>query len=369
MVKNIKVSLKHTNYNIYIGHDLIEKADHYHKKFFKLRPKIVVFDAGLTNSAMLKTFLNKLGKLGGNTITIPIPPGEKSKSIKTLEKLYNNLLSSEIQRDTVIYAFGGGVIGDLVGFAAATILRGVDYVQIPTTLLSQIDSSIGGKTAINTSYGKNLIGAFYQPKLVLIDIDTLSSLPQRQMKTGYAEMIKYAIINDLKFFEWLEKYGKNVLFKNNKYMVDAIFNCVLSKAKIVSKDEKEKNKRALLNLGHTFAHAFEKNSNFNDITHGEAVSVGLVLAARLSSKLDYCDLQHSRRVESHLRQLGLPTEISNLFTNNIKADKIIKTMKLDKKSLNKIIRFILLKGIGKAFICDKVPEKDLKKFLIENGAT
>ena len=213
MVKNIKVSLKHTNYNIYIGHDLIKQADHYHKKFFKLRPKIVAFDASLTNSAMLKTFLKKLGE---NTITVSIPSGEKSKSIKALEMLYNNLLSSKIQRNTVIYAFGGGVIGDLVGFAAATILRGVDYVQIPTTLLSQIDSSVGGKTAINSIYGKNLIGAFYQPKLVLIDIDTLSSLPQRQMKTGYAEMIKYAIINDLKFFEWLEKNGKNILSKNNE---------------------------------------------------------------------------------------------------------------------------------------------------------
>ena len=366
MIKSIKVSLKHTNYNVYIGHDLIEKADHYHKEFFKVRPKIVAFDASLSNTAMLKTFLKKLGK---NTKRIPIPSGEKSKSIKALEILYDNLLSAGIQRDTVIYAYGGGVIGDLVGFAAATILRGVDYVQIPTTLLSQIDSSVGGKTAINSSYGKNLIGAFYQPKLVLIDIDTLSSLPQKQMKTGYAEMIKYAIINDLRFFEWLEKNGKNILSKNNEYIGEAIFKCVFSKAKIVSEDEKDKNKRTLLNLGHTFAHAFEKNSNFNDITHGEAVSVGLVLATRLSYKLYYCELQDSRRVENHLRQLGLPTEISNLFTNNIKADKIIKAMQLDKKTFNKIIRFILIRGIGKAFICDKVLEKDLKKFLIENGAT
>ena len=366
MIKNIKVSLKHTNYNIYIGHDLIEKADHYHKEFFKVRPKIVAFDANLSNTALLKTFFKKLGK---NTKKLPIPSGEKNKSIKALEILYDNLLSAGIQRDTVIYAYGGGVIGDLVGFAAATILRGVDYVQIPTTLLSQIDSSVGGKTAINSSFGKNLIGAFYQPKLVLIDIDTLSSLPQKQMKTGYAEMIKYAIINDIKFFEWLEKNGKNILSKNNEHLVEAIFKCVFSKAKIVSEDEKDKNQRTLLNLGHTFAHALEKNSNFNDITHGEAVSVGLVLATSLSYKLYYCELQESKRVEKHLRQLGLPTEISNLFTKNIKADKIIEAMKLDKKNFNKIIRFILIRGIGKAYDCDRVLKKDLKEFLIENGAT
>ena len=365
MVKTVNTCFHHTNYKIYIGKNILEKIDFYHKSLFQNRPKLITYDKNLYQTS---TFNILLKQFGNKTKTIPIKSGEESKSIKSLEKLYNNLLSAGIDRDSVIYALGGGVIGDLVGFAAATILRGVDYVQIPTTLLSQIDSSVGGKTAINNQYGKNLIGSFYQPKLVIIDIDTLSSLSQRQMKTGYAEMVKYAIINDLNFFKWLEKNGRHVLNKEDKCLEKSIHQCISSKVNIVSKDEKDKNERALLNLGHTFAHAFEKNSNYSNMTHGEAVSVGLLLASKLSNKLKYCDLEDTIRIEEHLGQLQLPTKIQNLFPKNIRANDIIASMKLDKKNYGNIIRFILIKGIGKAFICDKVKEKDLKEFLIENGA-
>lgn len=365
MVKLIKIKLKSSDYNIYIGNKILEKADLYHNNLFKNRPKIIAFDKNLYKTSIFR-ILSK--RLGNNTKVIPIEPGEESKSLKGLEKLYNSLLKAGINRDTVIYALGGGVTGDLVGFAAATILRGVDYVQIPTTLLSQIDSSVGGKTAINNRYGKNLIGSFYQPKLVLVDIEALQSLSQRQIKTGYAEMVKYAIINDPNFFEWLENNGQQILNKDHKCLEKSVYSCISAKVNIVSKDEKDKNQRALLNLGHTFAHAFEKNSNYKDLTHGEAVSVGLILASKLSHKLKYCSIEDAIRIEEHLDKLKLPVKIQNLFSKNVRADAIIKAMKLDKKNLDKLIRFILIKGIGKAFICDKVKEDVLKKFLIENGA-
>ena len=366
MVKKVKISLKDTSYHIHIGNNLLTKINNFHKNRFNDRPKILTYDKNLSETPILSVIRKKLGS---STRSIAIEPGEKSKSIMALEKLYNNLIKAGVDRGTVIYVFGGGVAGDLVGFAASTILRGLDYVQIPTTLLSQIDSSVGGKTAINSKYGKNLIGSFYQPSLVLIDIDTLKTLSERQMKSGYAEMIKYAIINDLSFFKWLEKNGTNILSKNNSYLEESIKKCVISKAKIVSLDEREKKQRTLLNLGHTFAHAFEKKSNFTQMTHGEAVSVGIVLAAKLSSKLKYCKEVESNRIENHLKSLKLPTELKHLFSKNIKATSLIESMKLDKKNYNNVIRFILIKGIGKAFICDKVEENDLKNFLTENGAT
>ena len=364
MPQIINVNLKNNSYNIIIGENILENIDDLHRKYFGQRSKIIIFDKKLSKSIYLKLLITKLGK---ETKSISIPSGEKSKSINVLNNLYNKLFLNSIDRNTVIYAFGGGVIGDLSGFAAATYMRGIDYVQVPTTLLSQIDSSVGGKTAINSPYGKNLIGAFYQPKLVLIDINTLGSLPKKQMLSGYAEMVKYSLINDSSFFLWLEKYGKNILEKDKKKLEYAIAVCCKSKSKIVAEDEKEKGLRALLNLGHTFGHAFERIANFKHFTHGEAVSVGTILAFKLSNELNYCSIDDVSRVNNHFNLIKLPIHITDLLKNKVKATDIIKAMKLDKKTVNNIIKLILVKGIGKAFICDTIDEKNLSVFLKNNG--
>jgi len=366
MAKTVKVNLKNNAYNIIIGDNIIENINNFHQQYFNQRPKVVIFDNKLSESIYLRLLITKLGK---ETKNISIPSGEKSKSLKILSNLYDQLFSHNVDRNTVIYAFGGGVIGDLSGFAASSYMRGIDYVQVPTTLLSQIDSSVGGKTAINSSYGKNLIGAFYQPKLVLIDINTLNSLPKKQMITGYAEMVKYGLINDENFFLWLEKNGKHILHKDIKKLEYAIAICVKSKARIVAKDEKEKGLRALLNLGHTFGHSFERIANFKHFTHGEAVSVGTILAFKISNELNYCSLEDFNRVNNHFKKIKLPTHINDLLKKKVKAADVIKTMKLDKKTINNIIKLILVKGIGKAFICDTIDEKRLNLFLKNNGFT
>lgn len=364
MSKVIKVNLKDNSYAIHIGADILNKLDKFHKDYFNNRSKIVIYDKILNKSIYLKLIIKRLGK---NTNIIPINSGEKSKSQKSLYNLYNKLFSCKVDRNSVIYAFGGGVIGDLVGFAAATYMRGIDYVQIPTTLLSQIDSSVGGKTAINSSFGKNLIGAFYQPKLVLIDINTLDSLPNKQMISGYAEMIKYGLIDNKSFYLWLEKHGKNIINKNKKDLQKAIYICCKAKASIVKKDEKEKGQRALLNLGHTFGHAFERLANFKKFSHGEAIAVGTILAFKFSVELELCMEKDFDRVYNHFNDINLPCEINHLFKNNIKTVDIIKSMKLDKKTIDSEIRLILVKGIGKAFISNKTNEKQLSKFLKNNG--
>ena len=364
MPQTVNVRLKNNSYNIIIGDSILEKIDELHRQHFGQRSKIIIFDKKLSKSIYLKLLIAKLGK---ETKSISIPSGEKSKSINILNNLYNKLFSNNIDRNTVIYAFGGGVIGDLSGFAAATYMRGIDYVQVPTTLLSQIDSSVGGKTAINSPYGKNLIGAFYQPKLVLIDINTLVSLPKKQMLSGYAEMVKYSLINDSSFFLWLEKHGKNILEKDNKKLEYAIAVCCKSKSKIVAQDEKEKGLRALLNLGHTFGHAFERIANFKYFTHGQAISVGTILAFKLSNELNYCSIDDFSRVNNHFKSMKLPIHITDLLKNKVKATDIIQAMKLDKKTVNNIIKLILVKSIGKAFICETVDEKNLSMFLKNNG--
>jgi len=363
MNKTIKVNLKNNEYKIIIGYGAINSINQLHKQYFPKRNKIIIYDKKLQKNSTFKLLLNKFGK---NTESISVPSGEESKSIYRLEKIYNKLFKLKIDRNTVIYAFGGGVIGDLAGFVSATIMRGIDYVQIPTTLLSQIDSSVGGKTAINSKYGKNLIGSFHQPKLVLIDTKTLNSLPKNQMISGYAEMVKYALINDEKFFTWLEKNGKFILKKNFKKLEYSIHKCCKLKVAIVEKDEKEKGKRALLNLGHTFAHALERVSNYKGFTHGEAVSVGLILAFKLSYKFKYCNLKDLNRVTKHFNELELPKNISDIMKQKPKSSEIVSAMKLDKKTINNVINFILAKGIGKAFKCGTVKEKPLRLFLDEN---
>ena len=294
-----------------------------------------------------------------------LPSGEAVKSFSFFEKIVNWLLETGIERDDLIIAFGGGVIGDLVGFAASTTLRGVDFIQIPTTLLSQVDSSVGGKTGINSSFGKNLIGSFHQPCLVLIDTEVLKSLSDRLLRAGYTEIVKYALINNKDFFSWLEKNGHLILAGDKEALRHAIFVSCCSKAEIVSNDERETGQRALLNLGHTFGHAIESINQYKkNINHGEAVSIGIVFALKLSQELKHLDNKKVDNAIKHLKDIGLPTSLPKSIKKNTTLKKFVLAMKKDKKVKRGKINLILLKKIGKAFITNKFPEEKLNKVIL-----
>jgi len=282
----------------------------------------------------------------------------------------NQILGLKIERDTTLLALGGGVIGDLAGFAAAIILRGIDFVQIPTTLLAQIDSSIGGKTGINTAYGKNLVGAFYQPKLVLTDVNCLDTLPKREMLAGYAEVVKYGLINNAKFFDWLEENGNALCNGNKAYRRYAIFVSCQTKSKIVSKDELEQGERTLLNLGHTFGHALEAETGFSQVLlHGEAVAIGIGLAYDLSYKLGFCAHADLERVRTHYKSVGLPSCPHDVEGVNWDVSSLLTHMKSDKKVKNGKIRFVLARGIGETFITDEIALRNVRETLERNTST
>lgn len=290
-----------------------------------------------------------------------IDGGEKAKSWPYLEEIVGWLLENGVDRHALFIALGGGVIGDLGGFAASCVLRGVPYVQIPTTLLAQVDSSVGGKTGINTAQGKNLVGAFYQPKTVICDADALKTLPDREIKAGYAEIVKYGLINDSDFFEWLEANGQKVLALDPAALSHAVKTSCASKAAIVGADERESGMRALLNLGHTFAHALEAAAGFDGrLLHGEAVSIGMVLAHRLSVKMGLCSGQDAVRMENHLKSCGLKTEVRDITPAlSQSAEEITALMKHDKKNVSGTLTFILTRGIGQAFTSSAVSMDDV----------
>ena len=288
---------------------------------------------------------------------------EKLKSFSNYAKISEKILNFNIDRSTKIVAIGGGTLGDLSGFIASTILRGVDLILFPTTLLSQVDSSIGGKNGINTNSGKNLVGTFYQPKLVYIDPKILKTLPKREILSGYAEIIKHGIINDIKFFNWLHKNSKKILNLNNKILSEAIYKSIIIKRKYVLKDEKENlknnNSRAILNFGHTFGHALETYYKYNKkLTHGEAISIGMIIAAILSYKLGYLTLNHLNIIKSHFKLNNLPMSDNKMFN-----EKIFKIIEKDKKNDNKKINFVLIKKIGSAFLSNNLNLNKIKKTL------
>lgn len=288
------------------------------------------------------------------------PPGEESKSFARLEALLGWMLDLGIDRKSVVFALGGGVVGDLAGFAAAVVLRGVPYVQIPTTLLAQVDSAVGGKTAIDMPQGKNLVGAFHQPVLVLSDLAMLDTLPEREMRAGYAEIVKYGLLGDEVFFAWLERGGSDVLRREPASLRHAILESCRAKAAIVKADEREENGlRALLNLGHTFGHAFEAAAGFGGaLLHGEAVAIGMVCAFDLSARLGLCPEEESRRARAHLAAAGLPVTLAQVSElRNVAPENFLERMRADKKSTGGRIGFILARGIGKAFEAKDVPEE------------
>lgn len=294
--------------------------------------------------------------------TISVEPGESSKSLENYCRTAEKILSLGIDRKTILIALGGGVVGDLAGFLAATLLRGIDFIQIPTTLLAQVDSSVGGKTGVDSAYGKNLIGAFHQPLLVIADTTVLTSLPTREMKAGYAEIVKYGLLGDRPFFEWLEEHGSDVLSGDSGAVTAAVAASCRAKAAIVAEDEREGGRRALLNLGHTFGHALEAESGFGEaLNHGEAVSVGMVLAFDLSVRLGHCPANDLMRVRSHLLRHGLP--VSPPRDVGFAATGLIRRMQSDKKAERGRLTFVLVRGIGEAFVARDVQTSSVEAAL------
>ena len=301
----------------------------------------------------------------GFTVTsLTVDAGEASKSFAGLQGLVGRMLDLPVVRSSPVIALGGGVVGDLAGFAAAVTLRGLPFIQIPTTLLAQVDSAVGGKTGINASQGKNLIGAFYQPAAVLADTGVLASLPDRQLRAGYAEVVKYGALGDAGFFDWLSENGVGVLALDGAAISLAVAACCTAKARIVAEDEREAGRRALLNLGHTFAHALEAECAYDGrLLHGEAVSIGMALASRLSAELGHCSAADADRLRDHLAGAGLPVEMTQIERFSVDPDRLIAHMRHDKKVQDDALVFILLRRLGEAFVSRDVPIEAVRAVL------
>ncbi len=352
--KIVKIDLDTRGYNINIGQSLLTNLGAYLPFEMKGKKAFIVTDENVESYALtVKAQLESLGV--GFCDVMVLPFGEKTKSYERLIQLHEWMLEHNIHRNSVVFAVSGGVIGDLAGFAASTVMRGVPYIQIPTTLLSQVDSSVGGKTGINTQYGKNLVGAFYQPEAVIADIDSLKTLPRRELLAGYAEVVKYGLIGDRSFFDWLQSNAKSIIDLDPKAISYAIEVSCKAKAAVVEADEREGGKRALLNLGHTFGHALEAAAGYDgSLLHGEGVSIGTVMAFDLSVKMGLCPPEDAQLVKDHFKAMGLPVDARNIRTN---VDDLIATMRRDKKAMDNVMIFIVVSGIGQAFISKEVPEQ------------
>jgi 3-dehydroquinate synthase len=350
----VPVALGERSYDVHVGPGLLEQAGKLLSAKFERKNLVIVTDENVAG-LHLPRFKKSLSSANIASRTVILPPGEGTKDFAHLERLTGDLLEKGVERGTLLVALGGGVIGDLAGFAAAITLRGIDFIQIPTTLLAQVDSSVGGKTAIDTPQGKNLVGAFHQPRLVMADIAVLSTLPRRQLLAGYAEIAKYGLINDPAFFAWLEGHGKALLDGNEADRLEAVAVSIKSKADIVSRDERETGDRALLNLGHTFAHALETEIGYgDDLLHGEAVAAGICFAFALSARLGLCPATDAERVRRHFSSVGLPANFKSLPKHRWQPDALLAHMQRDKKVRDKRIRFILARGIGKSFVSEGV---------------
>ena len=368
-MRRIEVGLGERAYPVLIGPGLIGQAGGLVRPLLKRARTAVVTDttvAALHGQALARS----LEAAGIEAPVIALPPGEETKSFEHLAELSGRLLDLKLDRGDLIIAFGGGVVGDLGGFAAAIYKRGVDFIQIPTTLLAQVDSSVGGKTAIDTPQGKNLVGAFHQPRLVLADLDVLSSLPDRQMRAGYAEVLKYGLLGDFAFFEWLEANGAEVLARAPDALGHAVASSVRMKAEIVGDDERETSgRRALLNLGHTFGHALEAETGFGEgLLHGEGVAAGCALAFRFSERLGFCPGQDARRAGAALAAAGLPASMADIRQEPFSATRLLEHMAQDKKAEGGRLNFILARAIGRAEVVKAIDPASVRDFLIAEGA-
>jgi 3-dehydroquinate synthase len=361
----LRVELGPRSYDILIGRGLMASAGRHLRPLLK-QPRVIAVTDSTVAALHLASLTRALGDAGIACHPLVLPAGEQSKSFEQLEVVIDRLLEARIERSSVLVALGGGVIGDLAGFAASIVLRGIDFVQIPTTLLAQVDSSVGGKTGIDTRRGKNLVGSFHQPRLVLADIDTLATLPRRQVLAGYAEIVKYGLIGDAAFFAWLEDHGSALRDGDEAARQYAVKVSCAAKARIVAEDERESGVRALLNLGHTFAHALEAECGYSDdLLHGEAVAIGLVMAFDLSARLGLCAPDEAARVERHLAAVGLPTEPTSIAGRVWDIERLIDHMRSDKKVQGGRITFVLARGIGRAFVARDVDLQEVSGLLEE----
>jgi 3-dehydroquinate synthase len=368
MRRVVRVGLGERAYEVVIGPGLLADAARELHAAYPQGRTVIVTD---TNVAGLHAdgLVDSLNTGGIETSLIVVPPGEETKSFEGLADLSDRLLALELDRGDVVTALGGGVIGDLTGFAAAIYKRGIDFVQIPTTLLAQVDSSVGGKTAIDTPRGKNLIGAFHQPRRVLADLDVLKTLPPRELRCGYAEIIKYGLLGDFAFFERLERKGAALLALDPEALAQAVFRAAQMKAEIVEEDETEQGRRALLNLGHTFGHALEAETGFGGaLLHGEAVGIGMALAFRFSAALGLCSGQDAARAAAAIAAADLPTRLSDVRADPFPADRLIAHMTQDKKAEGGRLTFVLARAIGEAFVAKGVEPDKLRRFLLSEGA-
>jgi 3-dehydroquinate synthase len=370
----VDVALPGRAYDVLIGPGLLADAGRQIATRFPKARCVIVTDENVARHHLpvLQAALEAEGKLRGAPIILP--PGEATKSFAALAPLCERLLETGLERGDLVVALGGGVMGDLAGFAASILRRGVRFVQVPTTLLAQVDSSVGGKTGINTPQGKNLIGTFYQPSLVLADTDVLRTLPVREMRAGYAEVVKYGLLGDKAFFEWLEGNAPAVFRYDLPSLTHAIETSVRAKADIVIRDEHEAGDRALLNLGHTFGHALEAWTGYsNRLLHGEGVSIGMCLAFRFSEALGLTAKGTAERVTQHIDAIGMPTRISQIPGQNAhgkaNADEFVRLMGQDKKVRDGKLTFILVRDIGEAFVSRDVTEDTVRRFLAEQIAT
>lgn len=371
-ILNVSLNRKVENlsYPIIIGDNILSSSGEILKEFIYKKNVVVIYDSFFSVKTSpnneFEEFVQSINKLTTTLNFIDIPGGDQTKNINQLNEIIEKVLTYGIDRQNVIIAFGGGVIGDIAGFAASILLRGINYIQVPTTLLSQVDSSVGGKTGINSKIGKNLIGSFHQPQAVLADINILKTLPNREFRAGFAEVIKYGLIKDLEFFNWLnQEYDSIFIYDKIKLQKMITKSCEI-KAKIIKNDEKEGGKRALLNLGHTFAHAIESFGNFDGrIIHGEAVSIGICLAFKLSNKLCFCSTDDTKKVINLFQKSKLPTSLHDIKKLSISTSGMIQKFKLDKKNRQNELTFILNKRIGESFIKHNVSVNVLTQFLNE----
>ena len=350
----VQVALGDRAYEVRIGSGLLASAGTEVLPLLRRRRVAIVTDATVA-AQHLRALEAAFAAEGISTASLTLPAGEGTKSWPHFETCVEWLLEQKVERRDVVVAFGGGVIGDLVGFAAAVLRRGVRFVQIPTTLLAQVDSSVGGKTGLNTAQGKNLVGAFHQPSLVLADIDVLETLPARDFLSGYGEVVKYGLLGDADFFDWLEAHGPD-LARDPVKRQKAVLRSVQMKAEIVARDETEEGDRALLNLGHTFCHALEKATGYGDrLLHGEGVAIGCALAFELSARMGLCSQEDPSRVRAHLKAMGMKVDLANIPGDLPGGEGLLALMGQDKKVIDGRLRFILARGIGQAFVAEDVP--------------
>ena len=367
--RRLSVSLTSAAYDVVIGERVLARAGALLAPVLQQKRAVIVTDEAVAR-LHLPALLDGLAETGIEAERVVVAPGESSKRLETYGQVVDSLLDAGVERRTAVIALGGGVVGDLAGFAAATTLRGLPFVQAPTTLLAQVDSSVGGKTGINTRHGKNLLGAFHQPRMVLADTGTLATLPPRELRAGYAEIAKAGLIGDAAFFEWCERNGAALLAGDREVQAEAVMRACAFKAAVVGDDEREEKPsdgRALLNLGHTFGHALEAEYAYGGgLLHGEAVAVGLGLAFRLSARLGLCTDEEAERVVRHIAETGLPAEL-RVLNRRFSAAALIGHMRRDKKVRDGALRFVLVRGIGQAFTSDDVPVQTVTELLRDEG--